>query len=395
MEVESLQSLMEDRLMNLSGIPDEEIRKNDLEFLLDDEYIVPEGIFLFNEEVDAFKKAHDEVYQIFRDELNSIVRNGDFHFLGLPTKMIDLIVQSVEKQHLHLLGRFDFAGGIDDLPIKLLEFNADMPTLLPESILIQDGFSPIMGGQPYSELVKRLEVAFNWLGISEPERDKVILGTTFGHKEDKTNLNILLDIAHNEGFETCYADLPEVEFARNEGVFLEADDQSYIRFEFLLKLIPWEFICFEEPDLLGDLHNLVLNDLIYLLNPAYTMVFQSKAFLVRLAEKYQSNYLLQSSHNPNYFRNMPHVRKANFGRLGESITIFDSAGRVTEQTDGDHEMNNCIYQEFALLYKDSFNEYYQPGIYNVNGSAAGMSFRRAEKMIVDDDCQFIPHIVRD
>ncbi len=394
MEAVGLRSHMEDRLIELSGIPDKEIEQHDLEFLLEDEYIVPEGIFVYSHEVEEFKKAHDEVYKIFQEELDSIVRSRDFKFLNLPTQMIDLIIHSVENKHLHLLGRFDFAGGIDDLPIKLLEFNADMPTLLPESIIIQNGFNPLMGGQAYCDLVKRLEVAFNWLAIAEPNRDKVMLGTTFGHKEDITNLDILLNLAQNEGFETYYGDLPQVEFSRNEGVFLETEDQSYINVEYLLKLIPWEFICFEEPDLLADLHNLVLNDLIYLINPAYTMVYQSKAFLVRLAERYRSNYLLQSSHDANRFRNMPYVKKANYGRLGESITIYNSQGNVTEQTDGDLDMDNCIYQEFALLYKDTYGEYYQPGIYNVNGSAAGMSFRRSEKMIIDDDCQFVPHIIK-
>jgi len=386
---------MEDRLLDLSGIPDQTIKEHNLEFLLDDDYIVPEGILVYQKEIEEYKKAHDEVYKIFKDELASIVRFGDFNFLGLPSKMIDLIVHSVEKDHMHLLGRFDFAGGMDDLPIKLLEFNADMPTLLPESIIIQEGFDPIIGGKPYSELIKRLEVAFNWLGVSNPDRGKMILGTTFGHKEDIANVDILLNVAGGEDFEAWYADLPNVQFARNEGVFAPDNNGDYFQFDYLLKLIPWEFICFEEPELLGDLHNLVLNDLIYLLNPAYTMIFQSKAFLVKIAEKYQSNYLLKTSHNSNAFRGMPYVQKANFGRLGENITIYDSSGKIKEQTSGDLDLNNCIYQEFAMLYKDSFGEYYQPGIYNVNGSSSGLSFRRADKMIVDDDCQFIPHCVKE
>jgi glutathionylspermidine synthase len=385
---------MEDRIVDLSGIPDKTIKEHNLEFLLDDEYIVPEGIFVYQTEVDKYKRAHDEVYQIFKDELESIVRYGDFKFLGLPNQMVDLIVHSVEEKHMHLLGRFDFAGGINGLPIKLLEFNADMPTLLPESIIIQEGFDPITGGKHYCELMRRFEVAFNRLGAFQSSRGKNMLGTTFGHKEDRANIDIILNAAENEGFGTLYADLPNVEFARNEGVFVSNDNGDYFQFDYLLKLVPWEFICFEEPDLLGDLHNLILNDLIYLLNPAYTMVFQSKAFLVRIAEKYPSNYLLKTSHNSNTFTGVPYVQKANFGRLGENITIYDSRGNIKEHTPGDLDMNNCIYQEFALLYKDNCDEYYQPGIYSIIGSPAGLSFRRADKMIIDDDCQFIPHYVK-
>lgn len=386
---------MEDRLVELTGIPDAAIQEHELEFLLDDDYIVPEAIFLYSDEVLAFKKAQDEVYEMFKEELQTIVKRGDFQFLGFPNQMIDLIIQSVKKDQMHLLGRFDFSGGINDLPIKLLEFNADMPTLLPESITIQNGFNALLEGLPYSELSNRLEVAFNWLSIAEPNREKMILGTSFGHEEDIANLDLLLHAAANEGFETLYADLPAVQFARNEGVFIQGDDESYYKFDYLLKLIPWEFICFEEPDLLADLHNLILNDLLYVLNPAYTMVYQSKAFLVRLAEKYKSNYLLKSTLDPKTFRGMPYVKKAVFGRLGENITIFDSRGQIAEQTHGDLDMSHSIYQEFANLYKDSCGEYYQPGMYNINGKAAGISFRRAEKMIIDNDCQFIPHFVAD
>lgn len=386
---------MEDRLVELTGIPNEVIQEHELEFLLDDDYIVPEAIFLYSDEVLAFQEAQDEVYRIFKEELQKIVSGRDFNFLGLPSQMIDLIIQSVQKDQMHLLGRFDFSGGINDLPIKLLEFNADMPTLLPESIIIQDGFNPMLEGLPYSELIKRLEVAFNWLSIAEPNREKMMLGTSFGHEEDIANIDILLNVAAREGFDTLYADLPAVQFSRNEGVFIQADDMSYYKFDYLLKLIPWEFICFEEPELLADLHNIIMNDLLYVLNPAYTMVYQSKAFLVRLADRYQSNYLLRSALDPKVFRGRPYVKKAVFGRLGENITIFDGRGNVTEQTDGDLDVSNCIYQEFAQLYKDEEDEYYQPGMYNVNGKAAGISFRRAEKLIVDNDCQFIPHFVTD
>ena len=36
-----------------------------------------------------------------------------------------------------LYGRFDLAGGIDNTPIKLIEFNADTPTALFETAIVQ------------------------------------------------------------------------------------------------------------------------------------------------------------------------------------------------------------------------------------------------------------------
>ena len=394
MEEASLQDHMEDRLIDLSGIPSQVIKQNDLEFLLDDEYIVPEGIFLYQEEVDAFQKATDTVYDMFNEELASLIEKRDFDSLHLPSEMIDLIIHSYDKGHMHVLGRFDFSGGINNLPIKLLEFNADMPTLLPESMTIQTGFNRILGGEPYLDLQRRLEIAFRRLPVSKAGEKNIMLGSTLGHKEDKANMDILLNIASKVGIETFYADLPEVEFAPNEGVFLETEDGTYIQFDYFLKLVPWEFISFEERDLLLDLHNLILRDLITVINPAYTMVFQSKAFLVRLAQKYPSDYFLKTSFSESDMKYKKYVRKADFGRLGQSISVHATGGRIIEQSDGDLDMSNCIYQEFAELYKDNDGEYYQPGLYTVMGRSAGLSFRRADKLIVDNDCQFIPHMVK-
>lgn len=384
---------MEDRQIDLSGIPESTIQENELEFLLDDEYIVPEGIFLYQYEVDAFKEANDATYRMFEEELQSIVKNRDFDFLNLPSQMIDLIIHSVENKHKHLIGRFDFSGGINDIPIRLLEFNADMPTLLPESITIQDGFNPIMKGQPFSELKWRLEVVFNKLCKIGDDASNTILGSSLGNPEDVANLDLLLQAADAEGFETHYADLPEVTFSKDEGIFIETEFGDYIQFDYLLKLIPWEFICFEEPGLLDDLHNIILNGLAQVLNPAHTIVFQSKTFLARLAEKYNSEYLLKTTKHQKNFAGVSHVKKAAFGRLGENITIFNNTGGIIEKTEGNLDLSHCIYQEFAELYKDAYGEYYQPGVYNVLGSAAGISFRRADRLIVDNDCQFIPHIV--
>ncbi|OLF34358.1 glutathionylspermidine synthase, partial [Psychrobacter sp. Cmf 22.2] len=39
--------------------------------------------------------------------------------------------------HWHLYSRFDLAGGIDNKPIKLIEFNADTPTSVFETAIVQ------------------------------------------------------------------------------------------------------------------------------------------------------------------------------------------------------------------------------------------------------------------
>jgi glutathionylspermidine synthase len=58
--------------------------------------------------------------------------------LDIPPSLVEMIETSWEDDsHFHLLGRFDLAGGLDGLPIKLIEFNADTPSLIFEVALVQ------------------------------------------------------------------------------------------------------------------------------------------------------------------------------------------------------------------------------------------------------------------
>ncbi len=383
---------MADRQVDLAGMPEDFIKENGYEFLLDDEYIVPEGVLLKTSEIDDLIEVQDKVVRLFRRELSEMIQQNNFGFLNLPDKMIELIKYTFEKDHIHLLGRFDFAGGLEGIPLKLLEYNADTPTMLPESSVIQEAFLKYYK-EPYqfNSLHRNLEVAFNRLGITNSADHRSILMTSFGHKEDIANAELVMNIAANEGFEAMYADLPDIEFARDEGVFLELENGESAQFDFLYKLIPWEFICFEEPELLDILHNLITQDLVYVMNPAYTIVFQSKVFLDHISNKYDLPFLLKSAKSPEVFHGEKYVEKTSFGRMGENIKIFDEANNIIEETEGDFGHFEKVYQEFAQLYKDEYGEYYQMSMFNVDDKSSSISFRRAEKLIIDDDCQFIPH----
>lgn len=57
-----------------------------------------------------------------------------------------------------------------------------------------------------------------------------------------------------------------------------------INYPFWFKLIPWEYIAVDEPELAEILTKIVTAEKAVVLNPAYTMLFQSKAILKYLWE---------------------------------------------------------------------------------------------------------------
>ena len=182
-------------------------------------------------------------------------------------------------------------------------------------------------------------------------------------------------------------------FSPDEGIFIPAGRDEYLPIDFWFKLVPWEFIAWEEPKLMDILTRIVLNDLAIVLNPAYTMLFQSKAMLKILWDLFpQHPLLLESSFDERSFRNRPYVQKVIYGREGENIKIFNDSGRCVADCEGEYGHYPSVYQAYYPLPKDSDDEYYQAGIY-CTGQASALSFRRRDGLIIDEDAEFIGHYV--
>ncbi len=96
---------------------------------------------------------------------------------GIPSAAVPLLRHSLryETQDF-LLGRFDFAGGLNGLPVRLLEYNADTFSLLPETALIQDVLTgDARQGRPYNDVMPALETQFRNLLRRHPNREPFLL----------------------------------------------------------------------------------------------------------------------------------------------------------------------------------------------------------------------------
>ena len=101
-------------------------------------YIADEMVLVSEEEAEAYYEAGNKVYDMFVEAGEYVIENDLLHDIGIPFNLVDMVKMSWENDvHWHLYGRFDFAGGINGKPIKLLEFNADTPTALYETAIVQ------------------------------------------------------------------------------------------------------------------------------------------------------------------------------------------------------------------------------------------------------------------
>lgn len=364
-----------------------------------EEYLADEFITVHPPEVDQWRDAAENTYRVLVAAAKHAVQQGDWKALGIPPHAIDLVRYSLANEmDTHLLGRFDFAGGMDGVPVKLLEINADTCSLLAETAYVQEQHwkqeEQSLRGNPYNPLVDLLIERFRRILNQYQNLDPTILISTLGYEEDWINADVVAEAAREAGFEEVEtAILERVIFSPEEGVFLEEDNGVFVRYDFWYKFIPWDFIAYEEPELFDDLEQLIRSKKVMVLNPAYTMLLQSKALLKYAYDLYPDNpYLLKTSFEPGDFPDHKYVAKPIYGRMGENIKFYDGQPDPIYETEGDYDDLPVVYQELATFNIDSEGHRYQPSIF-WTGQTAGLCFRRQDDLVIDDDAEFVGHVV--
>ena len=98
-------------------------------------------------------------------------------------------------------------------------------------------------------------------------------------------------MADDAGFITGFEFLQNVQF--DDESICYAQNQDY---EYWFKLFPWEDIAIEEGELALTLQHIMESQSAIILNPAYTLLFQSKGMLKILCDLFpDSPYLLETS----------------------------------------------------------------------------------------------------
>ncbi|WP_221394236.1 glutathionylspermidine synthase family protein [Dyadobacter sp. NIV53] len=359
-------------------------------------YVTSDVVVISEETADQYYHAAETLYDMLVEAGQHVVDNNLFQEMGIPENLVEIIKLSWEDdRQVHLYGRFDLAGGIDGEPVKLIEFNADTATCIPESAVVQWAHLRINNlddSKQFNTLYETLVAQFLYIKRANSDLTASILFSTMrGYPEDDTNVAILTEAAKEAGFDVDFAYIEEVEFSNGEGIFKQnPDDGSFIRFDYWFKLVPWEFIGNDEPELAKILTEIIRNRKAVILNPAYTLLFQSKYILKVLWDLYPYHPLLLQT-EPAALSHKKSVCKVLFGREGANVAILEEDGKVSQQVEGEYEDQAKIYQEYIAFPIDSAGFSYQAGIFYA-GEPCALGFRRGGK-ILDNTAQFVGHLV--
>ncbi len=362
-------------------------------------YIVDELIEVSESEARAYGDAADELYDMFIEAGDYVIENDLLHDINIPFNLVEIIKESWENDvHWHLYSRFDFSGGLDGEPIKLLEFNADTPTVLLDAAIAQWAIlkkNNMDEERQFNNIHQSIKENFQRLITLEESVEnfgkyydgwKILFSSVKGVQEDEDTTRYLMSIAKEAGFETEFAYIDEVEFSEDEGIFY-----NDVNYEFFFKLVPWEDIAIDEGGLATVLTQIVNNKKAIILNPAYTLMFQSKAFMKILWDLYPNHpLLLETSFEP---LEGAYVQKPAFGREGENVIISDENGDIIDEKDGHYKNFKPVFQEFAHLNRDDSGAYYHAGVFFAY-EGCGLGFRKAVRPIIDDDAKFVGHVIK-
>jgi glutathionylspermidine synthase len=361
-------------------------------------YVASEIVDITPNEADAYYEAVNELYEMFVEAGEYVIENDLLHEIGIPFNLIDAVKMSWDNDvNWHLYGRFDLAGGVDGKPIKLIEFNADTPTALFETAILQWAmlkYNNMEETHQFNDVYEAIRDNFKRVivldgDINDFEQNyegwKILFSSVKDNEEEESTVKLLQTIAEDAGFVTEFAYMEDVEFDANEGVFY-----NNINYEYWFKLFPWEDIAIEESDLARLMTQIMDNQKAIFLNPAYTLMFQSKAFMKILWDLYPNHpLLLETSFEP--LKGIAQVEKKIFGREGANTIIVDKNEKIIEERDGEYGEFPSIFQEYVELPKDSKGDSYQAGVFFAY-EGCGLGFRRGG-LILDNYSKFVGHRV--
>ena len=389
-------------LLPLSGDISPAVRALGWDWAIEDacqNYVAREAVQLAESEAETLLQAADTLYDMLVQAIPDPIPDEFLQQLAIAPNLWEAVRHSWnDERHWHLYGRFDLA--LTPEGPKLLEFNADTATSLPESAVVQWASLVAAGysdeGRQANGLFECLEDQFrHWRALNHDRQATLLLVHLPGSAEDEANCTVLAEAARTAGFADCYTcsidDMKVSVDGEDRGVWAETVAGQWQRFDFLFKLVPWEILADEEPELTADLTQLLLTRDVVVANPAYSLIFQSKALLAHLWKVFPHHpLLLEASLQPLAGH---HVRKPVLGREGQNVAEIRADGSTGGEIAGEFGQQPQLYQQWAELPTDAQGRRYQAGVFWA-GEACAIGFRR-EAGLITNLSEFVPHLTTD
>jgi glutathionylspermidine synthase len=358
-------------------------------------------------EIDELEDATRECQLRCLDAVDKVVGDSELMAkIGIPSAYHSAISKSWKQCDPSLYGRFDFAYTGDSQP-KMLEYNADTPTMVIESALMQwfwlQDVKP--GKDQFNSLHEKLIDQFKEIRQRVPFGHKFVFAGYSESLEEYQTLVYFQDLATQAGLTTDFIDLGDIGWNGENFTDIQENPIKY-----WFKLYPWEWMMGDE----FGLHTIKGSSGI--VEPIWKSILSNKGILPILHEMFPDhpNILpasfteggipvddwdwlnLREHGTPEQLEAFSsgklnptsYVVKPMLSREGANIDIVES-GVVTSRTTGMYD-GPRIYQKKADLFQDGDNRAVI-GSWVVGNEPAGIIIRDHDRPIVLDTSRVVPH----
>jgi glutathionylspermidine synthase len=328
------------------------------------------------DEVDRLEETAEELHHMYWEAADTVVRHGWWARCGIREEDVPVVRASWERRDVSLYGRFDVIMDSTGQP-KLLEYNADTPTSLLESAVVQWHWLQELrpASDQFNSIHERLIEAWKTCGEA-----RVHFSAVRDHLEDETTVTYLMDTAHQAGLQTSLLTLDRIGW---DAVAQAFTDEAEEDIKLLCKLYPWEWM------LRDPFAACLPESRTRFVEPTWKLLLSNKGMLPVLWELFPGHPALLPAAREADAIGPAHVRKPIFSREGANITIVEPHAEV-RGIDGGYGAEGFVYQAIASsLPHDGM--WPVLGLWMVDGKPAGMGIREDASRITGNLSRFVPH----
>jgi len=349
-------------------------------FLFYKDYYFEDACYEFTaEEIDNIETATAAIYSMCLSVVQHVIDNDLWDEFFIPEAYAELIKWSWENDEPSFYGRFDLAYNGKD--IKLLEFNADTPTLLIEAGVIQwYWLQEYNAGLDQFNSVHEKLVGYIAECKSHFHNNKLYFTCLSSDAEDYMTTKYIEETARQAGLDT--------EFIILESISVDEHNQfitpSGELIRNIFKLYPYEWMFAEE---FGE-YLITNKEKCRWIEPAYKAILSNKMMLKYIYELFpDSPYILPCSYGVPI--GSDYAKKPVFSREGANVSIVKD-NVIIEEHLGEYGDEGYLYQQYFEL--PEFDGY-RPilGSWIIGGEPAGMGIRESSNLVTNAMSRFCPH----
>ena len=330
------------------------------------------------DEVESLEAQVEELHEMCLGAVEHVVSTGRFADFAIPSWAEADVARSWERRDPYLYARFDLRYDGDG-PAKLLEYNADTPTALVESSVVQWFWLKDVhpDGDQWNSVHERL--IDRWRELRLPPGPTHFAWTNMDETgEEAMTLAYLQETAEQAGRSTVAVAMEDIGWDALNRCFVDTEGQV-IRSAF--KLYPWEWMLADEFGRQAVRHATWVE-------PLWKTLLSNKALLALLWELHPGHPSLLPAYLDAPRELTSYIAKPLLGREGASMRIVTPAG--TQETGGSYGQEGYVYQEFVPL-PEFDGQRPVLGAWVVADEPAGLGIRETSGLITDDTSSFIPH----